>query len=42
MSAQPQPVATDIFSKHPGVFAWLFGILTGVGFIGALVMSAGH
>jgi hypothetical protein len=42
MATEQQPVANDIFSKYPGVFAWAFGIAVGVGFIGALYLSAGH
>ena len=42
MSNEQQPVANDVFAKYPGVFAWLFGIATGAGFLGALYMSAGH
>jgi len=42
MSEQQQPVANDIFAKYPGAFAWLFGIVTGVVFIGALYATAGH
>lgn len=39
--ASNEQFADDIFSKHPGVFAWIFGIVVGVGFIGALYLSAG-
>jgi hypothetical protein len=38
------PANDDILSKHPGVFAWLLAIVTGVGFLGALYVTAtsGH
>ena len=42
MGTEQQPVVDDIFSRHPGVFAWAFGIVTGVVFLGMLYRSAGH
>ena len=42
MSNEQTTGADDIFSRYPGAFSWLFGIVTGVVFIGALYMSAGH
>ena len=44
MSNPTPPLKDDILSKHPAVFAWLLAIVTGVGFIGALYVSAtsGH
>lgn len=42
MATEQQQFADDIFTRHPGLFSWAFGIVTGVAFIGALYLSASH
>ncbi|MFM2246343.1 MAG: hypothetical protein RL071_2417 [Pseudomonadota bacterium] len=41
MASQDPRTFTDPLSKHPGLFAWIFGFAVGFGFLGLLYASAG-